>query len=349
MKSPYLLHRLPARRAITWIAGISLLALVSGIAPGQTVCAHNAAASQDDKENEIPKVRGVMLKTKDGIQLSTYYFAGNLGKEAMPVIILHGWQESSLSMKKLALRIQREGHAVLVPDLRGHGKSTTAVIRKANGQTNTRQLDLDDFAKIDILRMNLDVETCKRFLMKEHNKGECNIEKLCVIGADMGALVALNWAVIDWNQQATPFLKQGQDVKSLVLLSSPASFKGVTNQLALVQPVVRGGLNTLLLVGNGDRTSLSETKRLYNRMERFHGTKPEDSEALKAHRLFLIELETAAQGSSLLRVKNLKPDPTEIIWIFLRNKIVNRDTLTIAGTDFMLEWKRRGNIFEEQE
>ena len=344
MKSPYLLHRPAARRTITWIAGISLLALVSGIAPGQTVCAHNAAAIQDDKENEIPKPRRVTLKTKDGIQLSAFYLAGNLGKKAMPVIILHGWQKSSESMSKLALRIQREGHAVLVPDLRGHGKSTTAVIR-----TGTRELDLDKFDKFDIVRMNEDVETCKRFLMKEHNKGECNIEKLCLIGADMGALVALNWAVTDWNQRSFRSLKQGQDVKSLVLLSSPTSFKGVTNQLALVQPVVRGGLNTLLLVGNGNRTSLSDTKRLYNRMERFHGTKPEDPEALKAHKLFMVELETTAQGSSLLKIKNLKPDPTELIWLFLRNKIVNRDTFTIADTDLPLEWEHRGNIFEEKE
>lgn len=331
---------------MTWIVtGISLLAFSCMILLQQTASAQNEGK---DDEKEIAKPRRITLKTKDGVQLSAFFLEGNLKKESMPVIMLHGFKGSSGAMSPLALRIQKEGHTVLVPDLRGHGKSTSLVIKKPNGQTDTRQLNPDKFTRNHIVAMNEDVETCKRFLMEQHNAGECNIEKLCVVGAGMGALVALNWARNDWNAPSTPFLKQGQDVKTLILISPPQSFKGQTNQAALTQPVVRGGLNTLLVVGNENSTALSDVKRLYNRLERYHGTRPDDAAALKDHRLFLVELETDSQGSAMLREKNLKPNPNEIIWTFLRSKIVNRETLTFAGTDFILEWKRRGNIFEEK-
>jgi pimeloyl-ACP methyl ester carboxylesterase len=345
MRIPYFLHRPLLAKGMTWIVtGISLLAFSCVILLPQSASAQNEGKGD---EKEIAKERRITMKTKDGVQLSAWFLEGNLKKESMPVIMLHDWKGSGGAMSPLAKRIQKEGHTVLAPDLRGHGKSTILVIRKPNGQTDTRQLNPDKFTRNHILAMNEDVETCKRFLMERHNAGECNIEKLCVVGAGMGGLVALNWAATDWSAPSTRFLKQGQDVKTLILISPPQSFKGLTNQAALAQPVVRGGLNTLLVVGNENSTALSNVKRLYNRMERYHGTRPNDAAALKDHRLFLVELETASQGSSMLREKNLRPNPNEVIWTFLRSKIVSRETLTIAGTDFILEWKRRGNIFEE--
>ena len=165
----------------------------------------------------------------------------------------------------------------------------------------------------------------------------------------MGSLLALNWATGDWKRpNRSPFIQNGLNVKTLILLSPPQSFKGISNQAALTQPVVRGYLNTLLVVGNENSTAFSDVKRLYNRLERYHGPKPDNVAALKDHRLFLVELETASQGSAILREKGLKPNPNEFIWTFLRNKIVSRETLTFAGTEFILEWKRRGNIFDDE-
>ena len=105
----------------------------------------------------------------------------------------------------------------------------------------------------------------------------------------------------------------------------------------------------MLIVGKSKSSNLSDTKRLYNRMEAGgHGTKPDDPGQLQNHRLFMVELDTALQGSKLLAEKNLKPDPNEVIWSFLQSKIVDRETLSFAGREFNLEWKRRGKVFNDE-
>ena len=73
-----------------------------------------------------------------------------------------------------------------------------------------------------------DVEMCKAFLMEKNNNKELNIDKLCLVGAEMGAVVAVDWAARDWSWPILPGRKQGQDVKALVLLSPEWSFKGMT-------------------------------------------------------------------------------------------------------------------------
>lgn len=330
-------HRFPHLIAGQFLAGI-LAGLLCVSSTGSSLPA------QDKEEKEIPKPRRMQLKTKDGVQLNVAYFGPIKGKDAMPVIMLHDWQSQGSGFYALALQIQKQGHAVLVPDLRGHGMSTSVIIRKPNGLTDTRDINPDKFTKLDIISMARDIEACKRFFLERHNAGELNIEKLAVIGDGLGGLIAMNWAVGDWNAQSTPFLKQGQDVKSLVLLSPKASFKGVTNQVAMMHPIVAGQLNTLLLVGNESSKELSDTKRIYNRMERFHGEKPTDQAELKAHKLFMFEIGTDDQGTDLLN-RNAAPDLKTIILTFLNQKIAQRDTFTYGSNDMPLEWKKRGSVF----
>jgi len=340
MKTSYLLHRPCKAEGMTRITtGISLLAFFCTLLLQQAVHGQNAA--DKDEKPEIAKPRRVALKTRDGVELSAFFLAGHLEKKAVPVIMLHGWKGSSGDLANLALRIQKEGHAVLVPDLRGHGKSTNLVIKKPGGLTDNRELKPDNFNKNDILFMAEDVQTCKRFLIERHNAGECNIEKLCLVGSEMGALITLNWAIADWNIKFIPGIKRGQDIKTMILISPPQSFKGLTYQDVLLHPVVRGKLNTLLIVGNESSTALSSAKRLFNRMERYHGSKPDDPSQVKNHRLFMVEMDTASQGSKLLAEKNLNPLPNEVIWDFLRSKIIDRETFTFGNTEFDLLWKHR--------
>ncbi len=71
-----------------------------------------------------PKV--VTFKTEDGIELTANYFAPSEGKSRAPVAILvHDAGGDRGQMTLFAERLHRQGLAVLVPDFRGHGNSST--------------------------------------------------------------------------------------------------------------------------------------------------------------------------------------------------------------------------------
>ncbi len=70
------------------------------------------------------RAANITLNTHDGVTLGATYYGSLLGKEAVPVIMLHQYKGSRADFKDLALALQAKGCAVLVPDLRGHGQST---------------------------------------------------------------------------------------------------------------------------------------------------------------------------------------------------------------------------------
>jgi pimeloyl-ACP methyl ester carboxylesterase len=197
-----------------------------------------ASSSAQRQRPTLPPVEQLTLETKDAVLIRCTYFPGGVfeeprqegeeprfarrpGKEVVPVILLHGWEGGRGEFDFLARMLQRRGHALLAPDLRGHGESTTRRLLTGAQQTVSR----DSFRSDDLYAMVLDVEACKRFLLEKNNLAELNIELLCVIGADLGAAVALNWAQHDWNWPQLPTFKQGRDVKALVLLSPWQSSK----------------------------------------------------------------------------------------------------------------------------
>ena len=96
--------------------------------------------AQDDEENKLPPAEDITLTTKDGVVLHCSWYPGVNEKETVPIILLHGWEEDRHVYKDYALFLQQKhGHAVIVPDLRGHGESTEL----ANGM----ELDLKRFGK----------------------------------------------------------------------------------------------------------------------------------------------------------------------------------------------------------
>lgn len=56
----------------------------------------------------------------DGLKLKGYYLPTEY---PVTVIILHGWQDESVSMMSDAVAYYNKGYSVFVPDLRSHGKS----------------------------------------------------------------------------------------------------------------------------------------------------------------------------------------------------------------------------------
>ncbi|MDA1050980.1 MAG: alpha/beta fold hydrolase [Planctomycetota bacterium] len=275
-----------------------------------------------EEELKIPGPETLTVMASDGVPIRCSYYAGGFvqtpgekkdkpkiekkpGKEVVPVILLHGWEGRRRDFDELASTLQTRGHAVIVPDLRGHGDSTT--YQDANGLL--KEIDRDRMRSTDMAGMLLDVEVAKKFFLEKNNAGEVNIELLCVIGADVGAIVAVNWAAFDWARRQLPAFKQGQDVKALVLVSPQESHKGFSLTKALNYPVVQKSLSIMLIVGEEDRTASREAKSIHARLERMRD-EPADP---KDPDLVYLKPNTTLQGTQLIKFPSLP----------LRNTIAN--------------------------
>jgi len=283
---------------------------------------------EDDKKPKIPAPVTKKLTTKDGVLLSCRFYPGIRKKDAVPIMVVHGWEERGSQYAALALALQKRGHAVIVPDLRGHGLST----KRKNGN-GTTTIDRDRMSKQALLSMVLDLEACKSFLRQQNNEGLLNLEQLCLVGSDLGALVALEWAVRDWNAPRLPSLKQGQDVKALVLISPPQSFKGLTAQAAYTHPQV-SKLSTLIISGRDSARTYSDARRIHNRLEKARGKVP----ASQGKTLYNYGCKTSKQGAALF-TRGVDPNPVGLIGNFVRLRLENRKA------DY--PWTDRTNPFNE--
>jgi len=273
----------------------------------------------------------VTLTTKDGVRIKVSYYPSNLGKEAVPLVMLHDFKESRAVFNGLAQTLQTPSngespsHAVLTVDLRGHGESTTQ--RGRNGQT--RKLDAAKFGKQDFRNMvHYDMEAVRKFLVKKNDAGELNLNKLCLLGSGMGANVATSWAAVDWNTQKLATRKQGQDVKGLILTSPEWSFRG----LPLLRPIkhrdVREKISMLIIYGKQDRKATKSAETLHKNLERYHPDPPPEAGPEKKD-LILLGRPTSLQGTRLLTDPNFRMLPD--LEFFLDARLSQQD----------FEWIRR--------
>jgi pimeloyl-ACP methyl ester carboxylesterase len=268
------------------------------------------AAGKKEEKPALPDAEEMTLETKDNVQLRCTYFPSTLEKKAVPVILVHGWLGSRKDYDGLARYLQKAGHAVLTLDLRGHGESKTRKVLGGKDEELDAVKEPMKFKK-EIPLMTVDIERAKKFLREENNEGRCNIDLLCVVASDFGAIVAAEWAIIDWSWPMLASGKQGQDVKGLVFLSPPAT-QQAKPMPKLATSNIRA-INYMILVGNADPKALGDAKaRLYNTLERFHFKVDESlpkekqiEERLKNQSLFLVEFDTKLQGAKLLTDNNL--------------------------------------------
>jgi len=272
---------------------ILCLALVGGLSslPAVAQNSSQSAGAEDFK-----------LTTKDGVKLVVTYFPSNLGKDAVPIVMLHDDMESRAVFNTLARELQNpegeelQSHAVLTVDLRGHGESTTQEGR--NGKT--RQLEADRLKPNDYRNMVLyDMEAVRRFLRMKNDAGELNLNKLCLLGAGMGANVATAYAAYDWSVPELARVKQGQDVKALILASPRRSFGGLSIMKALKHKAVRERLSVLLVYGDQDSAATKDTKNVHKLLSNYHKLPPPDQRREKQD-LFIISLPTSLKGTRLL-------------------------------------------------
>ena len=281
------------------------------------------ARAQAEEPVKIPPPVDFTLRTGDGVPLIATYYPGTLGKQAAAVILLHSSKSTRGDFAALAQLIQRAGHAVLVPDLRGYCESARPLDRAG------------ELKSADYLAMadrNGDVEAAKSFLLTKNNAGELNIEKLGVVGVEMGAVVALNWALLDWSWPPLTTGKQGQDVKGLVLISPEWAFKGLRINDAAADPAVRSEIAMMIIAGKQGAKAFQDARRLYNTLERYHPFLPSDS--AEKQTLWLRAPLTSLQGMALLNERSLK----------LQQDIAKFVELRLAKLP--LEWSERRNPLE---
>ncbi len=289
-------------------------------------------------EEELPEPEIVVVTSRqpgtDGINLScTLFMSANSenadeSKMISPMILVHDWGGSKQDLAPLARHLQSVGHTVLVPDLRGHGRSTTIA-------NQTQTVDYSDFSKADVETMMEDLEACKRFLMQYNNEGKLNISMLSVLAVGDMCPVATAWVLRDWSYQSRGRLKQGKDVQSLLLVSPKRKFKTFSLSQMVKVPLL-SGKNTwhipTMMIWGGESGSAKESKAIYKVMAK-HRPPSEASDATERwaqQDLYKLDLPVAEEGATLLR-------PNEAIYKYIAR--FNQQKVLLNAAQF--PWQSR--------
>jgi len=299
------------QRLLPWMPSFAVMrfCLLALSAVGALSCGASLMAEDEEekpaakKEKKIPAPEDLVLETNDGLQLTITYYASLKGKNAIPVVLLHEYKQSRNDYKDLAPSLQALGYAVIVPDLRGHGESTHLKGARKDETLNAASLSPQQFS----LMVTQDMEAVKEFLWERNNEGELNIDKLCIVGAEMGASVALNFAladavVQDRNRVARPDYKVGRFVKALVLISPEQSFRGLPIKAATAYPAIQRDIAMLILVGRQDAKAMKEAKQIHSIFEKYH-PEPTGDNVTDKKTLFFGKMDTKLQGTKLLDPK----------------------------------------------
>lgn len=281
-----------------------LATLLCSVSVGLAAAERNS--TQKPTPAKIPKPTDLTVDTDDGLELALTYYPGTKGKESIPVVLLHGWKKNRNDFKDMALTLQAAGCAVVAPDLRGHGQSTRWKDGRRGESLNAAAMSASQFAAM----VDQDMMAVKKFLWERNNAGELNLDKLCVVGAEMGASVALNFAMADAvaqdeNPVQRPDYKMGRFVKALVLISPELGFRGLPVRRAAVYPPIRDDVAMLIFVGRQDSKAYDEAKRVHGLVERHRSelTDATPAERNEKRTLFFVKCDTKLQGEKLLDPK----------------------------------------------
>ncbi|MGE0606425.1 MAG: alpha/beta hydrolase [Pirellulales bacterium] len=270
--------------------------LALGVAALQVGPRAMAADDPAGAAKELPEPEDVTLNGSRGVNIVATYYPGMHGKDTLPVLLLHMHKGSRKDYHELAVALQEVGHAVMVPDLRGHGDSPLY------DQKNVR-IEVDKLRREHFQASMEDVELCKRFLMDKNNSGELNIDKLCVVGAEFGAILAVNWTAVDWSAIPLPAMKQGQDVKAVLLLSPKYTMEGVTINDGLKSPALQKEILIGIISGKND----ADARRLD---KAFGGFRPGGSGGKRREQtVFYTQLNTTLEGTKMITAADLNVIP----------------------------------------
>jgi len=216
----------------------------------------------------VPSPSDTTLTTSDGYRIaSTLYLA----KASHPagLILVHMLGSDRSQWEAFARRAQNEGYTSLAIDLRGHGESVSP-----NGDS----VSYKSFETEDWLGALQDIDAAKAALL-QHG---ADPENLAVVGASIGANLALRYAI------------DHPDIQAVVMLSPGLDYYGIQTE-----PDIRAYSKrpSLMLTTTGDSYSATSCKTLKALSPGFcelreydgsaHGTDILDAEPLSVDQIFL--------------------------------------------------------------
>jgi len=218
------------------ISGIGPLHL-SGISDANLITfAQPAPNSKDTAEQKV-----TFLTDDKVLIVGTYYSPSSSNKNTSTdaIILLHmlGRDRNDWNPFASTLSNSSNGYAVLSIDLRGHGESVNQ---------NGKAISFQSFTPNDFSKMVLDAKAAKQFLVTQ--KG-INPNNIAIVGASIGANVALNYAASD------------PSIKAVVLLSPGVNYKGVTTSDSIrkyVNPIYMVTAGKDPIAGNDPQTLCNE-------------------------------------------------------------------------------------------
>lgn len=270
---------------------------------GSGAASATKGTSGKEGDQPIPEPEIVTLQS-DGINIVAVLFespnAGDpeLAKVVAPMILLHDWGGSMNDLGPLAQYLQSVGHTVIVPDLRGHGRSVTMA-------NSPQELDHTKFNRAQIATVKRDFEECKKRLIDLNNEGKLNINMLSVLAVGDICPLATEWTLTDWSYRNVGNIKQGQDVQSLILVSPPKKFQQSSMSQLIRHPLLSGGgrveIPTLVIYGT-DGESAKDSSSLYRLMERKRpaSTSPDIELRWAQQSLYQLPVPSSADGAALL-------------------------------------------------
>jgi len=154
----------------------------------------------------------VVFTSEDGVLLVGSYYKPRIGtsNSTPSVILLHMLGMDRSTWDKFAQELSQNGYAVLSVDLRGHGES----IKQAN-----HTISYQSFMPKNFKNMTLDVKAAKKYLIEGR---KANPNQISIIGASIGANLALNYAASD------------HSIKSVILLSPGLNYRGISTLDAIM-------------------------------------------------------------------------------------------------------------------
>ena len=272
------------------------------------------------KKKKPPQPERVLIESKDGIELRAEWYAGVDGKETPPIILVHDWDSSRTALMPLANALQQQlGCAVIVPDLRGHGESMSM-------KNSEDDLKRERFRKGDMASMVEDIDTCRRFLQEKNDAGELNLNLLSVIAFGKMSINAIDWCISDWSWPPIRGVQQGQNVKSLIMVSPIRRFKSMNMAQGLKHPLFASKADTmpvLMFWGDGHKASSKDGNAIFQALKKARKEPDkfeEPEEQWTQQSLFKLEYKTESNAEELLQSDGR--DMLRMISMFIEKKVL---------------------------